>query len=311
MKVQCVGSSAALTQTPRSRASRATATLTSPASVATNARSAPARSPSRYPRDSSSMRPSAASAASVGVVRGLTTVTRAPAARSPVIRRSATGPPPTMRQRRPVRSRSTGKYPISAVDPMRRPLGRDVARDRLGELARQERAELVVRVARGELAEVLGRQAVGQKGAQQALDRRGHLGRGQAETDGSGHGPMPAHGAADAEVVGIDERPAQLDLLAFDAEVSDPVLAAAVRAARDVDPQVLVEPGQPPLERLHEPARKPFRLRDRQLAKLRARARDGPTPERRGVEGEARVLEVARDVVDALAANFRDQEGLR
>src|SRR5881628_1759009 len=226
------------------------------------------------------MRPSAASPASVAVVRGLITVTRAPAARSPVIRRSATGPPPTMRQRRPVRSRSTGKYPISAVDPMRRPLGRDVARDRLDELARQERAELVVRVARGELAEVLGRQAVGQEGAQQALDRRGHVGRGQAETDGSCHGLMPADGAADAEVVGIDERPALLDLLAFDAEVGDPVLPAAVRAARDVDPQVLVEPRQPPLERLYEPTRKPFRLGERQLAKLRARARDGPTPER-------------------------------
>src|SRR2546428_12624478 len=122
------------------------------------------------------MRPSAASAASVGVVLGLITATRAPAARSPVIRRSATGPPPTMRQRRPVRSRRTGKYPISAVDPVRRPIGGDVARDRLDELARQQRAELVVRVPRRELAKVLGRAAVGQEDAQQAPDRRGPVG---------------------------------------------------------------------------------------------------------------------------------------
>ena len=78
---------------------------------------------------------------------------------------------------------------------MWRPLGRDVARDSLDELACQERAELVVRVARRELAEVLGRQAVGQESAQQSLDRRGHVGCGQAKTDGSRHGLMPAYGA--------------------------------------------------------------------------------------------------------------------
>ena len=115
-----------------------------------------------------------------------------------MIRRSATGPPPTMRQRRPVRSRRTGKYPISAVDPVRRPIGGDVARDRLDELARQERAELVVRVPRRELAKVLVRPAVGQEDAQQALDRRGHVGRRQPEADRSRDALIAPDGAANA-----------------------------------------------------------------------------------------------------------------
>src|SRR5438128_5471854 len=217
------------------------------------------------------MRPSAASSASVWVTRGLITVTCAPAARRPVTRGPAPGPPPTMRQRRPVRSRRTGKYPISAVDPVRRPIGGAVARDRLDELARQQRAELVVRVPRRELAKVLVRPAVGQEDAQQALDRRGHVGRRQPEADRSRDALIAPDGAANAEVVGIDERPAHLDLLALDAEVGDPVLSAAVRAAGDVDPQMLVEPRKAPFERLNEPARKALRLGERQLAELGAR----------------------------------------
>jgi hypothetical protein len=43
-----------------------------------------------------------------------------------------------------------------------------------------------------------------------------------------------AHRSAEAEVVGVGELAFVLDLLAFDADVGDPVLAAAVGAAGDV-----------------------------------------------------------------------------
>ena len=66
---------------------------------------------------------------------------------------------------------------------------------------------------------------------------------------------MVADSAADAEVVGVDELAVVLDLLAFDADVGDPVLAAAVGAAGDVELELLVEAGQALFELLDEPAR--------------------------------------------------------
>src|SRR5262245_54824922 len=130
---------------------------------------------------------------------------------------------------------------MSAVDAVRRAGGGDVARDRLDQLAGQERAQLVVGVAGGELAEVLARPPLGEKAAQQAFDRRRDSRGRQAKPDRARDRLMAADGAADAEVVGIDDRAVDLDLLALDAEIGDPVLAAAVRAARDVDPELLIE----------------------------------------------------------------------
>src|SRR3989449_8335006 len=82
---------------------------------------------------------------------GEITVTAAPAARRPSTLRSATSPPPTTRQRRPASSRKTGKKPISAVHPVRRAAGRDVALHHLNESAREPRAELLVGVAGGRM----------------------------------------------------------------------------------------------------------------------------------------------------------------
>ena len=140
------------------------------------------------------------------------------------------------------------------------------------------------------------------KARQQTLDRRRHRGRGQPEPDGPRDRLVAADRAADAEVVGVDERAVDLDLLALDAEVGDPVLAAAVRAAGDVDPQLLVEARQALLQALHQPAREALGLGERQLAELGAGARDGAAPERRGVEREAGGLELARQGLGARAA---------
>src|SRR5207249_7075450 len=113
--------------------------------------------------------PPDASAPSAGVSAGETTVTAAFAARRPCTLRSATSPPPTTRQRRPASSRKTGKKPISAVHPVRRAAGRDVALHHLNESAREPRAELLVGVAGAELPEVLPGEALGEERAEQPL----------------------------------------------------------------------------------------------------------------------------------------------
>src|SRR2546427_162200 len=119
-----------------------------------------------------------------------------PAARRPSTLRSATGPPPTTRQRRPASSRTTGKKPISAVHPVRREAGRDVALRHLNESAREPRAELLVGVARAELPEVLPGEALGEERAEQPLDRRADVRRGDAEPDRPRRGGVAAAGAA-------------------------------------------------------------------------------------------------------------------
>src|SRR4030095_8291537 len=103
---------------------------------------------------------------------------------------------------------------------------------------------------------------------QEPLERGPPRVRRQPEADGAGRGLMAADRAAHAEVVSVHERAVDLDLLALEAEVGDPVLPAAVRAAGDVDPEMLLEPGQALLERLDEAAGEALRLGERQLAEL-------------------------------------------
>src|SRR5437899_11812323 len=93
----------------------------------------------------------------------------------------------------------------------------------------RERAERVAVLA---LAEI---------GPQQAFDRIGHLGCRRAIADGARGVLVLADGASDAEVVGGDHRALDLRLLALDAEVRHPALAAAVGTAGDVDAQVPTE----------------------------------------------------------------------
>src|SRR3989454_151560 len=219
MASQCAGSSAALTQTPRARPSRATSALTAPSSVAAKASAAPARSPSAYGRATWVMRPPDASVASPGDSAGLTTVTTAPAASRPSTVRSATAPPPS-------------------------------------------------------------------------------------------HGLSRAERAADAEVVGAHERAVDLQLLALDADVGDPVLAARVGAAGDVQLHVLLKARQPPLEILDEPLREALGLRQRELAELGARAGDGAAAERRAAGRQPGLGQLARERGDALAAHVDDDDVL-
>ena len=77
---------------------------------------------------------------------------------------------------------------------------------------------------------------------------------GAAVAYGAGDGGELAYAAAYAEIVGVDHFSFVLDFLAFDADVGDPVLAAGVGAAGDVELDVFLIAGETFLELFGEPA---------------------------------------------------------
>ena len=77
--------------------------------------------------------------------------------------------------------------------------------------------------------------------AQQALDRLGNQRRGAAIPNRARNGCVLPHRSAEAEVVGIGQLALVLDLLALDADVGDPVLAASVGASGYVQAQLLIK----------------------------------------------------------------------
>ena len=98
-------------------------------------------------------------------------------------------------------------------------------------------------------------------------------------TDRAGNPSVPAHGPAEAEIVGVGQLAIVLDLLAFNADVGDPMLAAAIGATGNVQAQLLIELRQALFEFVDEPASKSLGLSDGELAELGARAGDGSAPE--------------------------------
>src|ERR1019366_7804828 len=88
------------------------------------------------------------------------------------------------------------------------------------------------------------------------------------------NGLMQANRAANAEVIGVDELPVLLDLLALKPEIGDPVLAATVGASGDVQLEMLLEARQPLVEFFRQPATKRLRFGDRDFAEFSAGAGD-------------------------------------
>src|SRR5262247_2075685 len=197
-----------------------------------------------------------------------------------------------------------------AVDAVGWPSQRDVALDGGGGLARQHVADLLVGVRGAELPEVLTRASLGEERAQEPLDRSGHLGGGHTIADGTRYSRVGADRAAHAEVVGVHQPPVDLQLLALEAEIGDPVLAATIGAAGDVDLQVLLESRQPRLEIGHESSGEALGLRQRDLAELRPRAGDGAAPERRGVDAKPERLELPREILGQAPRHVEDEEVL-
>ena len=149
----------------------------------------------------------------------------------------------------------------------------------LKNLAGKLRAQFVVGVARKPRAQAFVGCAPAQVIAQQPLNGFGNKRRGAAIAHRPRNARVLAHGSAEAEVVGVGQLALVLDLLAFEADVGDPVLAAAVGAAGDVELELLIELRQPLFELVNQPAREALGLGDGQLAELRAGAGDGAAPE--------------------------------
>src|SRR6266478_8119010 len=108
--------------------------------------------------------------------------------------------------------------------------------------------------------------------AQQALDGVRHIRSCATISNRPRNGRELTNASANAEVVGIDHASILLDLLAFNADVRDPVLPAAIRAAGDVQLELFLKSRQALIEFLCKPAGKALRFSERQLAKFRARA---------------------------------------
>src|SRR6185436_5244637 len=95
--------------------------------------------------------------------------------------------------------------------------------------------------------------------------------------------------AASAEdVEALDNRVALLDVDTLQTDVGNPVLSAGVRASGDIDPESVLECRNSSLQFLRERNAEVLRLREGELAELRARARYGAALKRRPLERNAR-----------------------
>src|SRR5580765_611588 len=135
---------------------------------------------------------------------------------------------------------------------------------------------------REKLAQILSATALVEIAAQQPLDRIRNFIGWTTITHGPGKACMLADGAAQAEVIGIPGAAINFELLAFQSDVGDPVLAATVRAARDVELQLLIKLRQALFQFFHQPARESLGLSNGQFAELAAGAGNGAAPECRG-----------------------------
>src|SRR5678815_2311951 len=204
------------------------------------------------------------------------TCTCAPDSSSPRIFPSPTRPAPITRQFLPSSLRKIGNrgaaFKKSTFQSMRNGSGRRVAFHWECRFTSQKIAQLGVGVALKEMAQIFSRNAILAELQQQPLDRSGNFKRGAAIADGARDGGECSERTSDAEVVGVDRLAVDLELLAFDPEVGNPVLAATVGAPGHVKFEVLIEAGQSLIEFFDQPARKTFRFGDRELAELGAGA---------------------------------------
>ena len=142
-------------------------------------------------------------------------------------------------------------------------------------------------------AEVLAWFAFLEVTGQQSFESCWNLGGRNTITNGATDGGMFAYGSAYTEVKGVHHFSFVFDLLAFQANVSDPVLAAAVGAAGYMQLELLVEAGQTFFELLNEPPREALGLANGKLAELGAGAGNCPAPEGRALDMQSYLFELA------------------
>src|ERR1035437_5491603 len=158
-----------------------------------------------------------------------------------------------------------------------------VALDGIKDFACEMCAQFVIRVMAEPCTQILLGSTAGKVVAQQALDSFRYQRRGAAIAHRARNCGVHAYCSTEAEVISVGEFALVLDLLAFDANICDPMLAATVRATRYVKPKLLIKLRQPLFESVDQPARETFCFGDGQLAELSACASHGTTPERRAI----------------------------
>src|SRR5216683_665658 len=303
-------SSTALQRIPRASASLKTAWLTPGAEEAAITRYAPSRSAGANAFARHSTFPCAIHCAMAGVTCGATTRTRASAAKRPSIFPSATAPPPTTTTRRSRSFTKMGSKLMLALDSHRHGASRRVAFNWSDEFPGQPSTNLLVRVAREKSPQILSGYALLVEFTQQPLDGVRHFRRRAAITDGPCDRRKLAHAATNAEVIRVDHPAIDFQLFAFDADVRDPVLAAAIRASGDVQLELLLKPRQALIELFGEPARETFRFCERQFAKFRARARNRAARESGSAHRQAHRGQLAGDSRSMLVGYIHDQQVL-
>src|ERR1700674_2343147 len=267
--------------------------------VATTARNLPSKSDDEKARSSSSIFPALAHSRTWSLAAIATTWMRAPVSIRPPILGSPTLPAPTTRHCFPASFINIGNKLVTVSSSelrysSSRTYRRQIAGYRFHRFASQKLPQLRIRVRGKELTQVLVGLTCGEIPPEQSLDRFRNLSRKAAISHGPRRRLMQTKRSAKAEVIGIDETSVDFHLLAIDANVSNPVLSATVRASGNVQFQVLVETRQTLFQFLHQPAREALRLCDRQLAELRAAARDGAAPECRPANPQSNRVQFLR-----------------
>src|SRR6267378_6805087 len=303
-------SSTALHRIPCASASLKTASLTPGSEVAAITKYAPSRSEGANFFARHSTFPCAIHCPMAGVTCGATTRTRASAAKRPSIFPSATPPPPTTTTRRSRSFTKMGNRLMLAFDSQRHSAGRGVAFDWSDKFSGQPSANLLVRVAREKAAQIFAGRALPVEFAQQPLDGVRHFGRRAPITYRPRNRRKLPHAAPNAEVIRVHHPSIDLQLLAFDADVRDPMLPATIRASSDVQLELLLEPRQALIELFRKPAREALCFCQRQLAKFRTGAGNGAARKRRGAHRQAHRGQLACNPHRMLVRNIHDQQVL-
>jgi hypothetical protein len=114
--------------------------------------------------------------------------------------------------------------------------------------------------------------------------------------------------AAYAEIVGVDHFAIGFDFLAFDADISDPVLAAGIGAAGDVEAKLILIVGETIFELLGEPAGEGLGFGESELAEFGAGASDGAANEGRRFDRERGVGQFADHRGDVSFGNVDEKK---
>src|SRR6516165_6507210 len=204
--------------------------------------------------------------------------------------------------------RERGSWAV--LDGMRHALSGQVSESEFGTAAGEDVAKVLDRVSREKVLQSLLRMTLILENMEKALDSVRDFVSAAAVTDRPGNGSGLPDAAANAEVVGIHHFAVDLDFLAFDANVRDPVLAATIGATGNVELELPLEVREALLEFLGEPSGKGFGFGQSEFAEFGAGAGNCSTGEGRGFDRKAASGKLFYHSPDMGFGNVDDEEVL-